>query len=192
MIATGGCGAAGKLCRGVLTAGVATALLLAPVAGRAAEPPSPPVLVSSGATVPAVFLHRVTDTAPASAEMPPEVQQSLGCAITGSAGTAAAVLAGGENLVNIIAGGVVMPQNRAVLYIGLVGVVFASFCAIGQALTPLYLYSVSTPEPGSAEAARQAARAAAPAAPPARLLRTGFSAHGPLAGLVGGPLPTIR
>lgn len=81
------------------------------------------------------------------AELPGEVKQSIGCLVTGSIGTVGAVVAGGENLVNIIAGGVVAPQNRAVLYIGIVGVVFASFCAIGQALTPLYLHMVEPASP---------------------------------------------
>ncbi|MCC7271990.1 MAG: hypothetical protein IT561_04925 [Alphaproteobacteria bacterium] len=72
--------------------------------------------------------------------MTPEVKQSVGCLISGTVATLAAMGAGGENLVNIIAGGTVAPTNTAVLYIGLVGVVFASFCAIGQAITPLYLY----------------------------------------------------
>jgi hypothetical protein len=179
--------AAGRPCRGIVAAGVAAALVLAPAAGRAAEP----VLLSSGAAAPAVFLRQVADEAPARPELPPEVQQSLGCAIAGSAGTAAAVFAGGENLVNIIAGGVVMPQNRAVLYIGLVGVVFASFCAIGQALTPLYLYSVATPEPATPDAVRPAARTVRATAP-APLLRTGLTAHGPLASMLAAPAGAER
>lgn len=82
-------------------------------------------------------------------QMPEEVKQSIGCVVTGTAGVAAAVAAGGENLINIIAGGIVVPQNRAVLYIGLAGVVFASFCAVGQALTPIYLYYTEPPEPAA-------------------------------------------
>lgn len=75
------------------------------------------------------------------------VKQSIGCVLGGTVGTTIALAAGGENLVNIIAGGLVAPANPLVLYTGLVGVVFASFCAIGQAMTPLYLYYFETPPP---------------------------------------------
>ena len=74
------------------------------------------------------------------------VKQSMGCLISGSTGTVVALLAGGENLVNIIAGGIVAPANPMVLYVGLVGVVFTSFCAVGQALTPLYLQYFEEPQ----------------------------------------------
>ena len=81
------------------------------------------------------------------------VKQSMGCLIGGTTATAAALLAGGRNVMNVIAGGGLVPANPAVLYIGLVGVVFASFCAIGQALTPLYLHYVE----GAGEAPLHAA-----------------------------------
>ncbi len=83
-------------------------------------------------------------------EMSPEVKQSVGCLISGTVATIGSLALGGENLVNLIAGGVVLPQNRAVLYVGIVGVVFASFCALGQAVTPLYLYYTDTPDPAPA------------------------------------------
>jgi hypothetical protein len=70
------------------------------------------------------------------------IRQSMGCLIGGTSATAIALLAGGRNVMNVIAGGGLVPANPVVLYVGLVGVVFASFCAIGQALTPLYLYYV--------------------------------------------------
>jgi len=79
--------------------------------------------------------------------MSEDVVQSVSCVVTGTAATAAAIAAGGENLVNVIAGGAVAPANRAILYIGLVGVVFASFCQIGQALTPLLLYLMDPVQP---------------------------------------------
>lgn len=75
--------------------------------------------------------------------MSEQVQSSYGCFLTGSAGMAAAVAFGGENLANLIAGGIVAPLNPAVLAIGLLGVVFASFCTVGQALTPMALDLVS-------------------------------------------------
>lgn len=75
------------------------------------------------------------------------VRQSMGCLVSGTGGTVAAMIAGGENLVNVIAGGVVSASNPVVLYTGIFGVVFASFCAIGQALTPLYIqYFTETTE----------------------------------------------
>lgn len=79
--------------------------------------------------------------------MSESTKQSVGCAIGGTSGTVLAAWAGGENLVNVIAGGLVAPANAVVLYTGLVGVVFASFCAIGQALTPLYLHLTEPPAP---------------------------------------------
>jgi hypothetical protein len=63
-------------------------------------------------------------------------KQSLGCLIVGTAGLGIALSADGVNLINVIAGGIVNPANQVVLYTSLVGVVFASFCAVGQALTP--------------------------------------------------------
>jgi hypothetical protein len=63
-------------------------------------------------------------------------KQSLGCLIVGTAGLGVALSADGVNIINVIAGGIVNPANQVVLYTSLVGVVFASFCAVGQALTP--------------------------------------------------------
>lgn len=72
--------------------------------------------------------------------VPQEVTAAWGCVVFGSVGTAAAVGASSVNLLNVIAGGVVTPANPAVLYLGLAGVVFTSFCTLGQQLTPLYTY----------------------------------------------------
>jgi hypothetical protein len=80
-------------------------------------------------------------------------KQSMGCLVGGATATAISLMAGGRNVMNVIAGGGLVPANPAVLYIGLVGVVFASFCAIGQALTPLYLHYVE----GAGEAPLHAA-----------------------------------
>lgn len=77
---------------------------------------------------------------PSSQPMPDEVTAAWGCVAMGSAGTAAAMASSSENLLNVVAGGVVSPANPAVLYLGLAGVVFTSFCTLGQQLTPLYLY----------------------------------------------------
>lgn len=68
-----------------------------------------------------------------------QVQASYGCFSAGLGGTVAAWTVGAENLVNVVAGGIVAPANPAVLTIGVLGVVFASFCTVGQALTPMAL-----------------------------------------------------
>lgn len=64
---------------------------------------------------------------------------SLGCIIGGTVGTVAAVAIGGPNIINLIAGGVVPAATPGALYTALAGVVFASFCAVGQAATPVVL-----------------------------------------------------
>jgi hypothetical protein len=73
-------------------------------------------------------------------EMPDSVRASWACVAGGSAGVAAAVAAGAENLINVIAGGIVVPANRSVMVIGLAGVVFSTFCTMGQQLLPLVDY----------------------------------------------------
>lgn len=104
------------------------------------------------------------------AGMDDSVKQSAGCLISGVFGTSLALYGGAENLVNVIAGGAVASSNSIVLYTGIVGVVFASFCAIGQALTPLYLHYVDQPPqdpgppPGSAPQ-----QVAPPSIPPGRM-----------------------
>jgi hypothetical protein len=76
------------------------------------------------------------------------VKEAIGCAAVGSVATVAAVAVGGQNLVNIIAGGVVAPANPGVLYLGLVGVIFAAFCGIAENLMPIYLHATEpAPEP---------------------------------------------
>lgn len=85
------------------------------------------------------LFERASMSAPRSPSplMSEQVMASYGCFFTGAAGTAAAVTFGAENLVNVVAGGIVVPANAAVLTIGVLGVVFASFCSVGQALTPM-------------------------------------------------------
>jgi hypothetical protein len=96
-------------------------------------------------------------------EGPPEdLRSAYACLIGGSTALAASIAVGGENLTNLIAGGVVVPQNQAVLYIALVGVVFAAFCSISQSLLPIYAHYVDTPErpparPASARFTHEAA-----------------------------------
>ena len=66
---------------------------------------------------------------------------SFGCLIGGSLGMGASMYIGGLGIVNLIAGGLVPVQNPAALYLSLFGVAFATFCAVGQALTPLTVYT---------------------------------------------------
>ncbi|CAK0747976.1 membrane hypothetical protein [Gammaproteobacteria bacterium] len=75
--------------------------------------------------------------------MSPEVKASFGCMLLGTTATVATAMIGAENLVNLVAGGAVAPSNSAVLVIGVVGVVFSSFCTIGQVLTPSVLYMIN-------------------------------------------------
>ncbi len=69
----------------------------------------------------------------------PALAASYGCLIAGTLGTSMAIAVGSENVVNIVAGGLVAPASEAALTVAVVAVVFGSFCAVGQALTPIYL-----------------------------------------------------
>jgi hypothetical protein len=69
-----------------------------------------------------------------------DLKSAYACLIGGSVALATSLAVGGENLTNLIAGGVVVPQNQTVLYIALVGVVFAAFCSISESLLPIYTY----------------------------------------------------
>mgnify|MGYP006277858723 CR=1 FL=1 len=73
--------------------------------------------------------------------LPESVSNGLGCLFFGSTATAITAYVGSENIVNLIAGGIVPVTSSVALSIGVIGVVFSSFCTIGQALTPLVLYS---------------------------------------------------
>ena len=95
---------------------------------------------------------------PAAESMPPEVSAAIGCAVGGSTATAMGALLGAENLVNLIAGGVVA-SSGAVLAFGLFGVMFAKFCELGESVTPSVLYylggSVASTERAQPDAAYQ-------------------------------------
>lgn len=95
---------------------------------------------------------------PSVEKTPENVVAAWGCVLAGSVGTAAAMAANSENLLNVVAGGIVAPANPAVLYIGLAGVVFTTFCSLGQSLTPLYLYYFSPDEGAEVEIAKSSGR----------------------------------
>jgi hypothetical protein len=80
--------------------------------------------------------------------------QSVACLVTGGAATLAALSFGWQNVTNLISGGIVPAAGPGAVALGLFGVVFTSFCAIGQALTPLYLDLVDgvPPQPPGEEA----------------------------------------
>ena len=70
---------------------------------------------------------------------------------------------GWQNVTNLISGGVVPAAGPGAVALGLFGVVFTSFCAIGQALTPLYLDIVNggfPPQPAARHATASAAAGA--------------------------------
>lgn len=119
---------------------VATALTLATVLTAAPAVQAQPRL---HAQVPPVEEHYASPLVPPKLPpqaVPQEVTAAWGCVLMGTAGTVAALTANSVNLLNVVAGGVVTPANPAVLYLGLAGVVFTSFCTLGQQLTPLYVY----------------------------------------------------
>lgn len=102
---------------------------------------------------------------PGSTKVPENVTAAWGCVLFGTAGTTAALAANSENLLNVVAGGIVTPANPAVLYIGLAGVVFTTFCSLGQQLTPLYLYYFSPDEVSEVEIAKSNGRRVAGGVP---------------------------
>jgi len=91
-----------------------------------------------------------------------DVKSAYACLIGGSTALGASLMLGGQNLTNLIAGGVVAPQNPTVLYIALVGVVFAAFCSISESLLPIYTYHIEGhPAPARATPAATVPRQAA-------------------------------
>lgn len=109
---------------------------------RPAETPSPLQSIVFPKPQPPVTkaANEPQQATPAAEQDDPAVAQAIGCLIAGTAGTTVALAAGSENVVNIVAGGLVVPVNRVALYTAVVGVVFGTFCAVGQAMTPLYLH----------------------------------------------------
>lgn len=77
-----------------------------------------------------------------SAPVPDDVRTAWGCVTGGTIGTVTALMVSPVNLLNVVAGGVVSPANTGVLAVGLAGVVFATFCALGESLTPLYIHYI--------------------------------------------------
>jgi hypothetical protein len=73
---------------------------------------------------------------PAPAESDRDFHGSVGCVVAGTVGPTLAGLGGGLNTVNLIGGGIVSAINPVTFYVSLMGVVFVSFCQLGQALAP--------------------------------------------------------
>ncbi|HYH20139.1 MAG TPA: hypothetical protein VD995_16125 [Azospirillum sp.] len=93
-----------------------------------------------------------TPMIPVRPEASENVKTAWGCVIGGTVGTGVTLAAGAENLINVIAGGLVAPASPAVLAIGLAGVVFGTFCTLGQAVTPLYVHYFDNPKDAPATA----------------------------------------
>lgn len=76
--------------------------------------------------------------------------QAIGCISTATLATGATLLSGPGNVMSLLTGGKLLVPDGTTFSVGLLGIVFVSFCSIGQALTPLYievLYSGAPPEP---------------------------------------------
>lgn len=123
---------------------VAMAAMLTPTVAMAEAPASPAlhpvayhVQMARGSTPSQIAAQRA---APTTTALPDSVRGSVGCLMTGTAGTAIAALAGGEEIINVVAGGGLPPTNRLVYMTGLLTVVFVSFCAVGQTMEPLYTH----------------------------------------------------
>ena len=141
---------------------LALALVVAATAltAQAADVGPPPVLVKSygpGFELPD-RPSRLGDMA--SGDEITEYDLSYGCIVGGVAGTGLSVGAGGLNVINLIAGGIVPAATPVAAYLALGGVVFASFCAVGQALTPAALaaYGYFAPPPSRVQAPQMDAR----------------------------------
>lgn len=135
--------------RSRLCALVAATAVLAPSVAMA-QSPSPavrPVAYHVQMARGALPVQHVQRALPSTAQLPDSVRGSVGCLMTGTAGTAIAALAGGEEIINVVAGGGLPPTNRLVYMTGLLTVVFVSFCAVGQTMEPLYTHLMEKEEP---------------------------------------------
>lgn len=121
-------------------------------------------------------------------EIPDDVRSAWACVAGGSAGTAAALAAGAENLINVVAGGVVAPSNRSVMVLGLAGVVFTTFCTLGQQLLPLVDYYAPW-GPAAGPTASETARAETSAKPPPAPMTSSFQSVSDSAG--SGAFPAV-
>ncbi len=128
-------------------------------ADAGAEPqsaPAAPLILASGA------LAQLAPLRP-SGELPIEVRQSIGCLVAGTAGTTLALAGGGLGLITNLAASAGAPSVGA-LTLGLTGVLFGTFCAVGAVMTPLYVH-LTAPRPLVRPAPVQR-HASPPAAPP--------------------------
>jgi hypothetical protein len=141
-----------KLKRATHAVAIAAWLMPLPaLAGQASDPwlhlsissapaPMPTPTPQRALQLASVRLRLSADEVPANDdEMSFLTTQSVACLVTGGTATLAALGFGWQNVTNLISGGVVPAAGPGAVALGLFGVVFTSFCAIGQALTPLYL-----------------------------------------------------
>jgi len=145
--------------------GAAVAMALAAGSGaRADGDGQAPLILPSGA------LAQVAPRPPG--DIPMEVRQSLGCLLAGTVGTTVALAGGGFGVITNIAAGAGAPSMGA-LTLGLTGVVFGTFCAVGAVVTPLYVYlTLPRPPPRPVPVERHASPGPAlpPVPPPAPVL----------------------
>lgn len=130
--------------------------------GMADATSTPVAIVTQLASVPRGKLPRMAkDGSPSPAPVPqaepdmdPVLSQAIGCLIAGSLATGATIAAGSENVVAVLVGGRVVADNAITFSTALLGVVFGTFCGVGQALTPIYLHLIKGPSPEPAVAYR--------------------------------------
>lgn len=137
---------------------MAAALALPSPPAAAGEPPPAAGAQAAGPALPQVLRRDVRafgPSAPPMTEAPAHpdgrparvTEQSIGCLLLGTGVSGLTLLAGAENLVNVVGGGLVRAANPRVLTLGVAAVTFGTFCAVGGALTPLYLHLTREPPP---------------------------------------------
>ena len=117
------------------------------VSARSAHPDSSPNLIPSNLVgqLPRAPDKVMSEAAASNREL---IAQSVACLTVGGLASAATFMAGWQSVTNLISGGGSVPgATPGVVALGVFGVVFTSFCAIGQALTPLYLHYLPEPPP---------------------------------------------
>lgn len=109
----------------------------------------------------------MTSGEPPSEAFTEQTREGIACLVTGTVATGLAVVAGWQNVTNLMSGGIVNATTPAAVGLALFGVVFGSFCAIGQALTPVFVnvFDLPPPAPPEQQPAPQTAERPVPPAP---------------------------